>query len=419
MANVYSLNNINNDFDKNDTNYQLASVSYVYFLIKKLADILEEYINKDKPIGAFREKININHLESTEIIDIPIAEQIVNVKASELDTDSMHKFISESELNVLKDKPTYVDVQSIIAELREELHKAIDKSYINLINIPDAVNKFKDLSNILKNDDIVNNIVSLISEKVSLEEFDDHKKSIFHLNSNDRKALNLLIGFIEKGCADWNAAKDQPNYIRNKPKKLPADGGNSYTVGGYTANTLMNHQVEDVIYGLSGQRYNKNTVNELLNKDNYHDNIINNISNSNIGKYYTFKSGKYLFETIKLSNKTISGDIIISGVSNRNTIFSSTNTIVNGNFIIKNLLISDSNILIIENCTFDNVRFVNCKISFDASNEITVKNCIFNNCTISFRGYCIHNMITNNRFINTTLPQYIGGGNIINNNMIY
>ena len=126
-----------------------------------------------------------------------------------------------------------------------------------------------------------------------------------------------------------------------------------------------------------------------------------------------------MFENIKLSNKTISGDIIISGVSNRNTIFSSTNTIVNGNFIIKNLLISDSNILIIENCTFDNVRFVNCKISFDASNEITVKNCIFNNCTISFRGYCIHNMITNNRFINTTLPQYIGGGNIINNNMIY
>ena len=425
MANVFTFNpkDPNEDFNKDDANYQLASVAYVCSLIKKLSDVLENHIN-DLSAHSFNDSkrsVDINTTESINIQDLELETSIEVPTAKDISTDSKHRFISDSQLNILKDKPSVIDMEAAIMNLRNEFKSSLSSIYEELLNMPNALQKLQDISYLLKTDDKVNESITNINSKVDKDEFNNHTNSAYHLNNNDRKALNLLISFIEKGCADWNATEDDANYIRNKPEKLPADGGNATTVGGFTAYDLHNHQLDDTVIGIRGNGYDDSSVDVMLTEQ-FNDQVIKSIASFKKGTY-AFKSGIYAFRSFNLDKYDGDEDRVhgytIRGCDNYNTFFVSTSIVINDNVYIENLCFSNSNVEIRGHCTFNNVRFSRCVVTFSNCDETTVTNCIFRKCTIIFNGICMNSIITGNRFIDSGYPRYRTNTNIINNNLFY
>lgn len=427
MANVYKIKSedISDDFDENNNNYQLASVAYVNTLIKKLEDLIISHENSDDPHSKLKDTNNtINMNESLDIKELNISNEITTpIDISMINTDSNHKFISDSLLSIFKDKPSEMELQSAIMDLRNEFKVMLNNYFTNLLNMSDSLQKIKDLSYFINEDDNLSKLLSVLSSKLDKESFSEHDKSIFHLNNNDRKALNLLLSFISEGCADWNADQEAPNYIRNKPESLPANGGNADTISGYSIDALLNHQIEDSIIGVINGKYNKERADIILTEDaDENAKIIRYIKNKTEGMY-SFLSGTYLFTDFYLNmDSSLYGNITIKGTGNRNTIFKTENGTINGTIYIKDIVFIQSELHIISNCTFDNVRFVDCTIHIDGSNEVTIKNCILENCTILTSGKfgtCNKNIIIYNRFIKSHLPNIVGLNNIIDNNIEY
>ena len=186
MSNVFYID----DNDRGDINNQLASVAYVNSTVKKLQDIVTKYISTT---------INpqdINFTDSVDILPIPKPELNININATDVNTDSNHKFISETEISVLKDKPTTYDVDKSIAGLKKEIVQIINERFDNILNSKNSLNNIKYLINVLENDNNMKNILDLINSKASLEDLEEHKESFTHVNNIDRKAINLLIKFI-------------------------------------------------------------------------------------------------------------------------------------------------------------------------------------------------------------------------------
>lgn len=403
MSNVFYID----DNDRGDINNQLASVAYVNSTVKKLQDIITKYISTT---------INpqdINFTDSVDILPIPKPELNININATDVNTDSNHKFISETEISVLKDKPTTYDVDKSIAGLKKEIIQIINERFDNILNSKNSLNNIKYLINVLENDNNMKNILDLINSKASLEDLEEHKESFTHVNNIDRKAINLLIKFIEKGCSDWNADKDQPNYIRNKPDSLPANGGDADTVSGYTTDYLINKQSEDLIIGTPLKGYTEEEVDIMISS--IEDAAI--VFNKMRPGLYFFRKGKYIIDSISIKNND--GEIIIKGSGN-NTIFIGSNGLrVGKNCSINNLCIEETSVNIFSQCKFNNVTFKDCCISFLSSEEITITNCTFENCSFIFNGACFNNLIIGCRFKNTNPPVYTGGNNLFTNNISY
>ena len=101
------------------------------------------------------------------------------------------------------------------------------------------------------------------------------------------------------------------------------------------------------------------------------------------------------------------------------------NTLVENKIGFKDLFIynyrnanSIGEITIKSNVLFDNVWFRNCKIILDSSQTCKFKDCKFEKCSIIFSGSCFGNMIKDCYFVYTAIPKYIGGQNIIKDNII-
>lgn len=419
MSNIYYLNENNNveDYDKNDPDFQIPSVTYVRELIKKLQDILNLHINSKASHTDLENKINeINFDELIKFIELPVSnDNLKNIDIKSINTDANHKFITNTQLSIMKDKVSTLELQSAMMDLRNEFKLTLSQYYTNLLNDKDALNKIKDIDLLLKNNKNMSKLLNAISTKVSRLEMNEHIKSYQHLNNNDRKALNLLLSFIKEGCADWNATKDQPNYIRNKPESLPANGGNADTISGYEVKYLLNHQLEDLIIGSNDNI--KERIDFLANGENSMQILINYINNKKEG-IYSFCHGKYNSKNIIFNNE-LCGNVILRGAGNRNTIFNINEIKTNGYITFENLAITQSDITIESYTTYDNVLFDNCDILVNSANEINIRNCIFYNCSFSFSGSCFNNMIVNNRFKNSGKIAYYGGNNIIENNLFY
>lgn len=400
MANVFYINKENKD----ENNNQLASVAYVNATVKKLQDAIFKIIYEKTQIP---KKINFS---DNKIIK-PIPERTPQIKAENVITDSNHKFISEIELDALKNKPTNYEVQKYIEDLQKNIMKEINKRFDDILNSKDSLNTIKFIINEIKK----NNGSNLNIESSINDDLNQHVKSNLHLTNDDREALDLLIKFINKGCADWNATKDDPNYIRNKPESLPANGGDADTIEGYPLPFLLNNQFEDYIIGLANSvDYKKEELNICINDEEESIDFFDNIGNCKC--YYSFKSGSYRLPEINL--KTTDSDSIIFKGQYNNTIFISNESITVGNNVIfEDLTIEYTKVIIRNKCKFNNVTFRNCIIDFSNSVECTINGCEFNNTSISFFGNCISNMIINCRFKNCKLPVYIGGNNLFNNNL--
>lgn len=60
MANVYTFNpnEPEEDFDRNNSNYQLASIAYINSVVKKLIDTIEDHLNDPTAHQSCPEKRN-------------------------------------------------------------------------------------------------------------------------------------------------------------------------------------------------------------------------------------------------------------------------------------------------------------------------------------------------------------------------
>ena len=285
---------------------------------------------------------------------------------------------------------------------------------MKIINTPNVINKLRDISNILNEDKATEALLNVLAYKLNINEFEEHIESVTHMSNNDRKALNILIKCLKEGFADWNAEDNQYNCIKNKPIALPADGGNADTVNNHGINDLINKYDYDVVIGTSGERYSKDSCdlyaeNGIIDKDKF-TSLMKTLKYDGI---VLFKRG--LFKIDNIDGKL--GTIIFEGMDRRLSFIETANYLNTTDYIFKNIGFVDSKIIIGSGCEITNASFNNCDIVFDNTMASTIMNCNFYNCRIEYKGSLMNNIIKFNRFTQTNPIKYIGGNNIISENI--
>lgn len=414
MSTVYDVKT--DERSSKDKNSQLASVAYVDEIAKAIIDALIAHANNvdnahSPDFSGMLQSIQTPKV-SVKDLDIGLAE-LPEIDAKDIKTDSTHQFLTDTLISIFKSKPSKIDLNIALDDIRNELKATINDSYIKLINTPDALQKLRDISYLLQEDTNLQTLLNALASKATAEELVAHMKSNYHLNSNDRKALNLLLGFIKEGCADWEATEDAPNFIRNKPTSLPANGGNCNTIDGYTSEDVLTRRYEDYIIGIEGNDYKESSVDGFISKD--YSNINEIFAMMPTGKVY-IRKGVYLLKNLMFSASQYDDRTII-GCGN-GTILNARILILDSYTNMEDLLIKDSNVRIRGNCRLHNVTFSNCKIIMDNSLYSVIKNCVFDDyCTFEWLGSCMNNLIAENRVL-ASLDNlyYIGGNNIIKDN---
>lgn len=395
---------------------QLASVAFVKEVAKSIMDNLIAHANNVNTAHTpeYIDSVSdISYPQTTsKDLDVGLAE-LPTIKAIDIETDSTHQFISDTVLNILKSKPSNIDLSVAMDDVRNELKATINNTYEKLINTPDALQKLHDISYILQEDASLQTLMNLLASKATAEELATHMNSVYHLSSNDRKALNLLLRFIKEGCADWDADKDAPNYIRNKPSALPADGGNADTVKGYEIDSLLNRRHEDFIIGAEGYGYEESEVDSFVSSDS--SNVNEAFALIPDGKTY-LRAGVYILKSLILSGDSYTKYLIGDG---SRTILNTKTIILNSNIYLRDFIIANSNVRIRSDCNLDNIQFANCNVIMDESTGSSIKNCTFDaDCTFEWNGRCQNNILVYNRILATFSNwNYIGGGNIIKDNI--
>lgn len=422
---VYQLN------DKSDGNGKLPSLAYLLSLIKTLEDELLKHENSVVAHQVYEGGTsttytsNIDYTSSdVDVEDMPVSTVVPDVHAEDVITDANHRFISDSDLAIFRDKPSSLEVSAAIMDLRNEIKTALATYFNNLLNTTDSVKKLKDIFTMISSSEKESAIMNALGTKISDEEFKKHTDSTVHLTNADRDALNQLVKFISLGCADWNATPEDANYIRNKPTRLPACGGDAETVMGYTIQDLYNTQLEEYIVGVTTS-VDEDIDGTTINLNNETDNTVEwffGIIKEDKEGVYSFKKGIYKADKIDLDyniKANTHGDIIITGSGQKNTIFSFNSFKIDANVTFRDSGFIYTKLTVDEYAVFDGVEFTECEIILNSARFVTFRNCTFNSCSFRFDGACNNNMIVNNRFKTTIIPQYYGGNNLIANNLAY
>lgn len=379
----------------------LIPLDATVYIINQICNILIDYSNnyeeKNRLSNLVSNACNINNFIIKDL-DIEITHS--NIDPDVINTDANHKFITDTELTIFKEKPSLQDMQEALEDLRNDINKEMQRYFINLLNNPNALQTLKNISLLLSEDDNLNSLMNAMKNKVSDEKFNNHTTSHSHLTNNDRKALNLLLSFIKTGCADWNASPEDPNYIRNKPNSLPANGGNADTVHNHNINELLNKQTYDIIYSSCN--------------DNKADKQILDGEEINLSYISTaFKSGTYNLNSLILNESHVDGfkNSMINGCDNI-LIYDST---------INNITIADSKVKVFSGCTLQNITFINCSIELASDMVYTsIDKCTFDRCDIKYNGSILYSFITHNKCIACTprnALQFFAPDSIISDNL--
>lgn len=397
MSKVYTINGGKLSSD------QIPSIDYINELIRIIEN---ELINRDSKFKGFT---CIKH----NVEELPIGVKVMpEILASEVKTDSAHKFVTDAIIATMVDKPTKFEMNESIDKAKDEMKDDIYKTYMKIINTPNVINKLRDISIILNEDKIADGLLNAIASKNNIEDFAKHKKSHVHMNNNDRKALNVLLKCLTNGFSDWNADDNAYNAIKNKPTSLPADGGNADTIANHGIQDIINKNDYDLVIGRTGQKYSKDSCDIYAQNGNIDMESFNDTGITKNGGTVLFKRGDYTIDYIINSNA-----IIFKGIDHR---FTSITIDINAditNAVIKDITFKDSIINIYSDCDIDNVSFINCKINFIRSTGCNISNCRFNKCNFQYEGSLMNNIIKFNRYINTKSIKYIGGNNIITENI--
>ena len=395
MSKVYTINN-----GESEAN-QIPSIEYLNELKKMIVDAIVSY---NAGFNGFP-SIKMN----TEELPIGIKE-IPTISASEIETDSEHRFVNESILNTMVDKPTKFEIERSLDDTKLDLKSYMDNTYMQIVNTPNVVNKLRDISTILNEDEIANGLLDALSYKLNLQDFEEHTNSSVHMTNNDRKALNILLKCAIEGFADWNAKDGTSNAVKNKPESLPANGGNADTIANHGIKDLINKDDYDLVIGTSLEKYSKDSCDIYADRGFLNVDAIESLEGLCV---ILFKRGHYTINTIGVNNK------IINGVDCRlSWIHTDTDEVIQINkTVFKNIGFDRSKIIIKSDCEFKDVKFANCEIAFDNSVVCKITDCVFDKCTFRYEGNMMNNIIKFNRYIHTKPIVYIGNNNIISENI--
>lgn len=423
MARTYKVKNLKTDNKDKIRNkeYEVASKQYVDYVAKQICDIILEHINTANTHDGVHNINKINLDKTSETTKLLIDENTSGnkIKAEDIETNANYRFISETMLHSLKNKPTIAQLNRLIEDSKVDIKNYLALRFDELLNLPLSMEKIKTLSNILKDEPTIDSIMEEFALRTRKEDFDSHVSSNLHVTNNDRKALNVLVDVANNAFADWNAGVDDTNYIKNKPTSLPANGGNADTISGFDVSYLLNKSTHDFIIGYSGANYHPESTNICLNSDLSNKNdVVKYIESITNGSIF-IRAGLYKLDELSLfkdrSSKSL--DVIITGCGS-NSIISKTNITINHNIKLRDLKFKDVNLHIGGNCEIQNCQFANSTIYLEGSSCSMIKNCRMNDSTVIYIAECTNNIITENYMINVNILPYLGNGNIILNNII-
>ena len=350
--------------------------------------------------------------------------------------DETHRFVTDEEKQLWNNKAETVYVNESADKVLKTAKAFTDSKIAAIFNsTEDQLQVLRSLTFELKNDDTVKQFFDLYNECAKNKELQEHTlNSKIHMSNSDRILLTTVSEAINSGMnPDWNETNASSlKYIENKPASLPANGGNADTVGGYSAEDLLNDRC---------------FYDHIISQDDDIDNMI-----TKEGFCVLVKPGSYTIEgdelVIKTSNTTISGigniSKLLNGsikiIGNNNTIenitFVNTDGIVNktaiyveGNDnIIRNntimnynegILVEGSN-NIIQNNNAVNIRNSVIKLTADINanygnivEENTIKNSNIGITLLSSDNTLTKNFITKNKVFNCSIG--ITLSNTINN----
>lgn len=392
MAKIYTVNNGKTEKD------QIPSIDYMNELLRNIID----------------DTSNFQSIEATDATKLSTEDNNTCILARNIKTDSNHMFVTNAILDTMLDKPSKFEVENLISDLKQEILNNNNEIYSRIVNSPNVINKLRDISTILNDDETVNGLLNTLAYKLNLDDFQEHTKSSIHMNNNDRKALNVLLKCLINGFADWNAEDGSYNIIKNKPEALPADGGNADTIANHGITELINKYDYDIVIGSSLEKYSEDSCDIYAIEGNVDsDNLISLIKNIKNAGIILFKRGNYVIDHIDSFNKSL----IIKGIDPRLTCIR-INTLMNVyNSVFKDISLKDSKIYIGSYCNITNVSFTNCEIVLNRSIGCNIIGCTFDNCEIIIENVISNNIIKCNRYIHTNPIKFIGGNNIISENI--
>ena len=382
--------------------------TYINSRFKMIEDILNMHINNCEPHrDNYKINLNLQPIEINETI-MPIRQENAKIKAEELLTDPNNRLLSDLEIDEFKGKVGKLEMQESIDNASKEIKVLLAKQIDNLLNSKDIMNGIANLLSLLQNNQDAKDLMDELSNIANKNELACHINSGYHLTDDDRIALDQLLKFIKTGCADWDATEGEPNYIRNKPDKLPADGGNADTVGGLCAGKLINKQLDYRIFGVKGvDTYNNNQVNIIFG-DQYKTDSLETLIKE--GTTNALREGEYDIKSLNIPEQCTLYGTHASTICNSKIYLNDGSAIKDLSFYNCEVFITGSNVDILNN------EFTSCSISILSTYCSIIKNnrCVDTNFTIK---NMTDSIVTENILIVSNGLKYLGGNNIITNNI--
>lgn len=331
----------------------------------------------------------------------------LTVKTEDLKQDSSHRMLTDAQILLFKNKPTIQEVNDKVAYASEEMKKFIDKTFTNILNLPNALSNLQLIVDLFVNSPLNTDdgIKTIINEFRQLrEQIEDHMLSRNHLNNNERKALNLTTELVNSGMMDKVCSGSVPHADLCYSAK---------TIEGLTLEELRGRHLEEVVYGT--KPYNGYLVDVLLYQSDILDEEFNTTRPSK--GVISFKPGVY--DKFDIFNIKSEDDLILNGSGCKTTIIKA-NSIYTENNRIRDCCFCGTEdnpckIDVSNNTSFTDCQFVNCEINITANTNVRFMNCIFiSSHKFDISKYTENILVVYNTFdMNSKVPQSMGISNRI------
>ena len=397
MSDIYKLIN-----PETGEEQLLVSKEYVDLRIRALKDAFSSHI---KNIDNAHSDINDDTVKSAALLDnaefrdLVFKEENRDIPAENILTDAEHRFITQTQLDTFKSKPTAHEVETLVNNYYNSIKNTFNEMYARLLNMPNAVSKLREISKLVSNDSVLTGLVEDLEEKVSIEDFEQHTESYMHLTNSDRSALNILLELIKDGTID-------------KINDISLD----YSRNAYTASHLNDKTYDEVrsrgkyikVYSIAGENNSMADIYLPANSDLSSSSLIQNIYSLN--GFILFLSGNYKISEFDIDRiRASKGTLTIDGCGTSTKFISDNMTC---NYISFSNCNINADFLIVKNdVTFNNVEFNECYILLEDSNNCKFIDCTFNNCKIAMKKVCRYNRFRDCLFNRTNIPKYVGTTN--------
>ncbi len=381
----------------------IGSKEYIDLKFKALKDTLVNYIKNKNP----SEDVNFSILDNESIVDISeVLENSNSIRAQNVIEDDQHMFLTNKQIQNMNSKISSFEAEQLINDAKNQLQIIFNDQYVRLLNLPDAVNKLRDISDIVKDNDGINSIINLVNDKATKEELEEHIKSNIHLSDNDRNAINILLDKFYSGSLE--SIGENIKYAENA----------SY-IDNLSLDSIHKCKREELVIGNS-DRYFPGEVDVLMDLEP--DRVIE-LLNFCAG-IVVFKPGVYEFNNDRRIVRESNVNLIIEGCGDYYVTefrLDSHDIRVCDYISMKNCTVTGNaesmpTLFLTSNNKFENVNFYNCNFILDHSEFITFRDCQFNNCSFKIKSSA-YIKIVDNYLYNTKIPKLLGTTNVIKDNI--